>query len=128
MTECAKITADSIEPGKYVAFQEERFMVHVFASLEGVCAIILTEKDYPPSVGEGLVRKIVDDFTGAHPRSKYAGSDVRSLGYPQLKEVMEKYQSPPDPPDPPKTPKTPKTPETDPFLSTKINLQETKVS
>jgi synaptobrevin homolog YKT6 len=94
MTMFAKTVAERTKPGVRQDVEEKQYTFHAYASSQGVCGIIISDPSYPKMVAHGLLSKMVDEFTSAHPRSQYSGANVGQLDYPQLKEYIVKYQNP----------------------------------
>lgn len=90
----AKTVAERTKPGIRQDVEEKQYTFHAYASSQGVCGIIISDPTYPKMVAHGLLSKLIDEFTSAHPRSQYTGSNVGQLDYPQLKEYIVKYQNP----------------------------------
>jgi hypothetical protein len=66
------------------------------ASADPICAVVVTDDEYPSSAAHRIVRKVLDEFSAKYPRSAYSGftADATKLSYPELKEYVEKYQDP----------------------------------
>lgn len=94
MTMFAKTVAERTKPGIRQDVEEKQYTFHAYASSQGICGIIISDPTYPKMVAHGLLSKMVDEFTSAHPRSQYTGTNVGQLEYPQLKEYIVKYQNP----------------------------------
>jgi hypothetical protein len=94
MTVFAKTVAERTKPGVRQDIEEKQYTFHAYASAQGVAGIIITDPTYPKMVAHGLLSKMMDEFTSAHPRSQYSGTNVEQLAYPQLKEYIVKYQNP----------------------------------
>lgn len=90
----AKTVAERTKPGVRQDIEEKQYTFHAYASSQGVAGIIITDPTYPKMVAHGLLSKIMDEFTSAHPRSQYSGTNVEQLAYPQLKDYIVKYQNP----------------------------------
>lgn len=90
----AKTVAERTKPGVRQDVEEKQYTFHAYASSQGVCGIIISDPTYPKMVAHGLLSKMVDEFTSAHPKSQYTGANVGQLDYPQLKEYIVKYQNP----------------------------------
>lgn len=90
----AKTVAERTKPGVRQDVEEKQYTFHAYASSQGVAGIIITDPTYPKMVAHGLLSKMIDEFTSAHPRSQYMGTNVGQLAYPQLKEYIVKYQNP----------------------------------
>jgi synaptobrevin family protein YKT6 len=78
---------------------EYDFLIHAYARAEGICGIVITDKDYPPSVPQSLLSKICDEFVSKYPRSAYANLSAEQakkapLLLPSLDTYIAKYQSP----------------------------------
>jgi synaptobrevin homolog YKT6 len=94
MTMFAKTVAERTKPGVRQDIEEKQYTFHAYASSQGVAGIIITDPTYPKMVAHGVLSKMMDEFTSAHPRSQYGGTNVEPLAYPQLKEYIVKYQNP----------------------------------
>lgn len=71
-------------------------VLHVHAVREGICAISITDQEYPGRVARALCRKIANEFTSTYPRAAYADAQVNGpqLSFPELKRYLDKYQNP----------------------------------
>jgi synaptobrevin family protein YKT6 len=72
------------------------YIFHVYGRTEGVCSVIITDKEYPSPVAHGLCSKIIDEFVSKYPRTAYASfnKDSNKLSMPELKDYIVKYQDP----------------------------------
>jgi synaptobrevin homolog YKT6 len=94
MTMFAKTVAERTKPGVRQDVEEREYTFHAYSSSQGICGIIISEPSYPKMVAHGILSKMMDEFSSAHPRSEYSGSSVGQLAYPQLEEYIIKYQNP----------------------------------
>ena len=94
MTMFAKTVAERTKPGVRQDVEEKQYTFHAYASELRVCGIIISDQTYPNMVAHGLLSKMVDEFTSAHPQSEYTGATVGQLPYPELKQYIVKYQNP----------------------------------
>ena len=75
-------------------------MFHAYARSEGVCGIIISDREYPTMVAHQLLSKVVDEFTSKYPRTAYSTATKESisqsgqLSFPELKDYIQKYQDP----------------------------------
>lgn len=70
------------------------YTFHSFARDEGICAVVITDHEYPKLVAQQILNKIADEFVTRYPRSVFTQAAKDSLEFPQLKEYMTKYQDP----------------------------------
>jgi synaptobrevin family protein YKT6 len=72
------------------------YIFHAYARTEGICGIIISDREYPSMVAHQLLSKIVDEFTSKYPRTAYANAtkDSARLSFPELKDYIQKYQDP----------------------------------
>ena len=94
MTLFSKTVAERTKPGQRQDVEEQDKTFHAYARTEGICGIIISDKDYPALVAHQVLSKCVDEFLTQHPRSSFTGSTPQPLPYPQLKEYIVKYQDP----------------------------------
>ena len=94
MTLFSKTVAERTKPGQRQDVEEQDKTFHAYARSEGVCGIIISDKDYPALVAHQVLSKCVDEFLAQHPRSSFAAATPQPLPYPQLKEYIVKYQDP----------------------------------
>ncbi|KPM39805.1 hypothetical protein AK830_g6765 [Neonectria ditissima] len=93
MTLFSKTVAERTRPGQRQDVEEQDYTFHAYGRTEGVCAVIMSDHQYPALVAHQLLSKIVDEFLAANPRSSWAtGEPV--IVMPQLKEYLTKYQDP----------------------------------
>jgi len=90
----SKTVAERTKPSQRQDIEEQSYTFHAYARSEGICGIIISDKDYPALVAHQLLSKICDEFISKHPRTSYASPSVTSLPFPELKEYIQKYQDP----------------------------------
>ena len=96
MTLFSKTVSERTRPGQRQDIEEQDYTFHAYSRSEGVCGLIISDKDYPALVAHQLLSKIVDEFLSAHPRASFANKAVapNSLLFPQLRDYIVKYQDP----------------------------------
>ena len=94
MTLFSKTVAERTRPGQRQDVEEQDKTFHAYARTEGVCGIIISDKDYPALVAHQLLSKCLDEFLSQHPRSSFSSPNPAALPFPQLKEYIVKYQDP----------------------------------
>jgi synaptobrevin family protein YKT6 len=89
------------------------FLIYAFARVEGICGIVIADKEYPEIAAKGLLRKICDEFVSKYDRSAYKNltappkptgmfasmthDDTQTpdlLAYPELEDYIKRYQEP----------------------------------
>ncbi|EMD85412.1 hypothetical protein COCC4DRAFT_34830 [Bipolaris maydis ATCC 48331] len=90
------VVAKRTPPHKMTDVLENGHKFHALASADPICAVVVTDDEYPSSAAHRIVRKVLDEFSAKYPRSAYSGftADAAKLSYPELKEYVEKYQDP----------------------------------
>lgn len=89
--------AERTDAGKRQSVEEgDKYIAHAYARSEGLCAILITDKEYPVRPAFTLLNKVLDDYITAHPpiEWKSATETSASLDFPQLSNYIKKYQDP----------------------------------
>jgi hypothetical protein len=75
---------------------ETGVVVYGHAVRGDICAIAITDEEYPDRVALALCRKIANEFTAKYPRTAYANAKVGGphMSFPELKGYLDKYQRP----------------------------------
>lgn len=78
----------SVEEGNYVG--------HVYARSEGICGVIVTDKDYPVRPAYTLLNKLLEDYLVQHPPSQWekVTETDQSLQMTGLNDTIKRYQDP----------------------------------
>lgn len=78
-----------------------------------LCAVAITDEEYPELVAHSMLKKALDAFTMKYPATAYNSFTKGSpqLQMPELKELLDKYQDPQ---------------QADPIAKIKKELEETK--
>jgi synaptobrevin family protein YKT6 len=67
-------------------------VAHVYCHPQGVCGMIMSDKDYPSRVAFSLLNKIMDEFLVKF--SPEVWKKAQTLDYPELATYVSKYQDP----------------------------------
>jgi synaptobrevin homolog YKT6 len=59
------------------------YVGHVYARTEGLCGVVISDKEYPLRVAFSLLSKILDEFLQKYPLSKIKSS-TGGLDFPEL--------------------------------------------
>lgn len=96
MTMSSKTVAERCASSRRLDVEEGDYTLHAYARSEGICAMIISDKEYPALVAHQLLSKIADEFLSAHPKASFASPSTtpNSLLLPALKEYIAKYQDP----------------------------------
>lgn len=73
--------------------EHEGYLVHVHVRSNGLAAVAVCDKEYPPRVAFTLLMKIQQDFMSAHSESAWLAAKDE-LSFPPLQEMVRKYQDP----------------------------------
>jgi len=71
-------------------------VLHIHALREGICAVSITDTEYPSHVAQALCRKVANEFSSKYPKTAYANATIGGpqLPYPELKDYITRYQNP----------------------------------
>ncbi|KAF8944705.1 palmitoyltransferase [Haplosporangium gracile] len=92
MTFMSQTIAEKTQPGQRQSIEESNYVGHVYARAEGVAAVVITDKEYPPRVAFSLLNKILDEFTTRFPNNQLWTPEQCS--YPELQQYIVTYQDP----------------------------------
>lgn len=96
MTFFAETVASRTGAGQRQSIEEGNYIGHVYARSEGICGVLITDKEYPVRPAYTLLNKILDEYLVAHPKEEWA--DVTetndALKMKQLDTYISKYQDP----------------------------------
>lgn len=96
MTFFAETVATRTKEGQRQSVEEGNYMGHVYARAEGLCGVLITDKEYPVRPAYTLLNKILDEYSIAHPASSWKAvtETNESLKMPELDMYIRKYQDP----------------------------------
>ncbi|KAG8901366.1 palmitoyltransferase [Tulasnella sp. 403] len=90
----SKTVAERTQPGQRQSVQENNYTAHVYnrGGTERLCAVVITDQEYPVRPAFSLLAKILDEFASAVPESQY--SDPSTINFPATQSYLAKYQDP----------------------------------
>ncbi|QLL32395.1 hypothetical protein HG536_0C05640 [Torulaspora globosa] len=96
MTFFAETVATRTAAGQRQSVEEGNYIGHVYARAEGLCGVLITDKEYPVRPAYTLLNKILDEYAIAHPASswKSVAQTNDSLKMQNLDMYIKKYQDP----------------------------------
>lgn len=96
MTFFAETVSARTAAGQRQSVEEGNYVGHVYARSEGICGVIVTDKDYPVRPAYTLLNKVLEDYLVAHPPTSWStvAETNDSLQMPELNEIIKKYQDP----------------------------------
>jgi synaptobrevin family protein YKT6 len=106
-----KTIVERTEKGVRQSVEENEHVVHAYTNLAGLACVIIGDKEYPPRVAFALINRVLEEFTSAFSRDVWLTTSGK-LDYPQLKDMLAKYQNPH---------------EADPIMRVQKELDETKI-
>jgi len=68
------------------------YIGHVYHRPDGLVGVALVDAEYPQRVAQGLINKVLDDFTARYPKSEWGRED--GFAFPELKDHLAKFQDP----------------------------------
>jgi len=90
----SKTVAERTQPGQRQVVEEQEYSFYAYGRSEGICGIIISDKEYPSLVAHQLLSKIIDEFLTNHPASEWSGDQSPTFQWPELKEYLNQYQDP----------------------------------
>ena len=96
MTFFAETVASRTSAGQRQSVEEGNYVGHVYARAEGVCGVLVTDKEYPVRPAYTLLNKILDEYLVAHQPSEWENITQTndSLNMKELELYITKYQDP----------------------------------
>lgn len=96
MTFFAETVASRTSGGQRQSVEEGNYIGHVYCRSEGLCGVLITDKEYPVRPAYTLLNKILDEYMIAHPVSdwKNVSETNASLHMKELEMYIRKYQDP----------------------------------
>ncbi|KAI8886628.1 snare-like protein [Backusella circina FSU 941] len=88
----ATTIAERTNPGQRQSVESENNVAHVYCHPQGVCGMIMSDKDYPSRVAFSLLNKIMDEFLVKFQPEVW--KKAQTLEYPELATYVTKYQDP----------------------------------
>ncbi|KAJ2491376.1 palmitoyltransferase [Coemansia sp. RSA 2050] len=85
--------AERTKVGQRQAVEENDNFAYAYRSLPNLCAIVITDREYPSRVALGLAAKMIDEYTKVHD-GRFIDSAQGKAGFAVLKEFIGKYQDP----------------------------------
>ena len=90
----------------------QEYVGHVYKNAQGLAAMLVSDAEYPTRTAFSVLNKLLDEFIGLFPASRWPTLTPQSITYPQLKQHLAQVQNPES---------------TDPFLKVQRELDETKI-
>lgn len=96
MTFFADTVATRTSAGQRQSVEEGNYVGHVYARTEGICGVLITDKEYPVRPAYTLLNKILDEYLVAHPPADWESvtETNESLKMKDLELYISKYQDP----------------------------------
>ncbi|EEB05875.1 SNARE Ykt6 [Schizosaccharomyces japonicus yFS275] len=88
-----KTVTERTSPGQRQDVEQSDYVFHVYNRSDGLCGVIISDKEYPMRVAYTLLNKVLDEFLAKYPRNKWAEGAV-TLPFPELDTYISKYQDP----------------------------------
>ncbi|KAI5290711.1 palmitoyltransferase [Ascosphaera aggregata] len=91
----ARTVAERTHAGQRQDIEQDSYTFHAYARSEGICALIISDHEYPKLVAHQILSKLADEFLVLHPRTEFIAESVSTpLSFPALKGYLVKYQDP----------------------------------
>lgn len=96
MTFFAETVATRTSSGQRQSIEEGNYVGHVYARAEGICGVLITDKEYPVRPAYTLLNKVLDEYLVAHPVESWKDVSATndSLKMNELEGYIAKYQDP----------------------------------
>ncbi|KAJ2330096.1 palmitoyltransferase, partial [Coemansia sp. RSA 2681] len=85
--------AERTQVGQRQAVEENDNFAYAYRSSPNLCAVVITDREYPSRVALGLAAKMIDEYTKVHD-DRFINSATGKAGFAVLKEFIGKYQDP----------------------------------
>lgn len=88
----ARTVSERTTQNQRQSVEQEPYIGHIYGRSDGLCGVIVADKEYTPRVAFTLLNKILDEFT-----TKYPTPDRWTPGavpFVELKDYIVKYQDP----------------------------------
>lgn len=96
MTFFAETVATRTTAGQRQSVEEGNYIGHVYARSEGLCGVLITDKEYPVRPAYTLLNKVLEEYLIQHPIEEWR--DVKetneSLKLKDIDLYIRKYQDP----------------------------------
>lgn len=99
--------SDRTQAGQRQSIQEQNYTFHVYCTPDAgdLCAVMVTDDEYPVRVAFSLLNKLTDEFQEVHPKASYSASvdasrssasspKFQEIQWATLKSYLDKYQDP----------------------------------
>ncbi|AMD19895.1 HCL256Cp [Eremothecium sinecaudum] len=96
MTFFSETVAGRTPAGQRQSIEEGNYVGHVYSRAEGICGVMITDKEYPVRPAYTLLNKVLDEYLVAHPPLEWKEIDQtgENLKLPELEIYLQKYQDP----------------------------------
>lgn len=89
----SKTVAKRVDLGQRSSVEHEGYLVHVHVRTSGLAAVAVCDREYPSRVAFTLLMKMAEDFGAKYSESTWK-SEQNTLSFPQLDDMIRKYQDP----------------------------------
>lgn len=96
MTFFGETVAGRTQPGQRQTIEEGDYVGHVYSRSEGICGVLITDKEYPVRPAYTFLNKVLDEYLVAHPVCDWRDVDQtnESLHMDELDVYLQRYQDP----------------------------------
>ncbi|RWS08220.1 synaptobrevin YKT6-like protein [Dinothrombium tinctorium] len=77
-----------------VSVKEKDYLCHAYLRSDRLCAVIISDQEYPHRVAHTLITKILDEFSTAIPSSSWLTLNENGAPFTGLDAYLAKYQNP----------------------------------
>ncbi|KAM7541146.1 hypothetical protein Aperf_G00000029041 [Anoplocephala perfoliata] len=90
----AKLVCERTAVCSRAAVQEQEYFCHIYVRNDNLCAVAISDQEYPQRVAQTLLTKILEDFTAEYLPSTWANISAGGANMRKLGEYLVKYQDP----------------------------------
>ncbi|AGO12460.1 AaceriAER109Wp [[Ashbya] aceris (nom. inval.)] len=96
MTFFGETVAGRTGAGQRQSIEEGNYVGHVYSRSEGLCGVLITDKEYPVRPAYTLLNKVLDEYLVAHPPAEWRdiAQTNDQLKLRELEMYLAKYQDP----------------------------------
>ncbi|KAH9500090.1 palmitoyltransferase [Bulinus truncatus] len=73
---------------------EVKYICHVYVRNDNLSGVVIADLEYPQRVAHTLINKVLDEFQEKCPKSQWSSVKENEASFPQLPELLQKYQNP----------------------------------
>ncbi|XP_055889089.1 synaptobrevin homolog YKT6-like isoform X1 [Biomphalaria glabrata] len=90
----SKILVERTATASRASVKEREYICHVYVRSDNLSGVVIADHEYPQRVAHTLINKVLDEFQEKCPKPNWSTIKENEAPYPQLTELLQKYQNP----------------------------------